>query len=51
MIFSIIKDPRFFPTVLIILDICAAISYTYSGNWRRSVYWLAAPILTITVTW
>ena len=48
---QIICDPRFFPTILIVLDVCAAIAYGYAGNWRRAVYWMAAAILTTTVTW
>ena len=49
---SIITDHRFFPTVLIVLDICAAARYAFcEGEWRRVVYWLAAAVLTATVTW
>lgn len=44
-------NPKFFPTILIILDICAAIVYVSSGDYRKAVYWLAAAILTITVTY
>lgn len=45
-------DPRFFPTVLIALDLCAALRYAAEpGGWRKAVYWLAAAILTATVTW
>lgn len=42
---------RVFPTLLIVLDICAAIAYLPSGNWRRVVYWIAAAILTTVVTY
>lgn len=41
---------KFFPTLLIILDICAAISYIPGGDWRRVIYWLAAATLTTVVT-
>ena len=45
-------DPRFFPTILIILDVAAAAIYAFGGdNWRMVVYWLAAAVLTFTVTW
>jgi len=44
-------DPRFLPTVLIIIDVLAAIGYIPTGDWRRVVYWLAAAALTYTVTW
>lgn len=39
-----------FPTLLIILDGAAALVYALDGDWRRSIYWLAAAILTATVT-
>ena len=46
-------DPRVFPTVLIILDILAAVGYGMLGwhEWRKVVYWLAAAVLTYSVTW
>jgi hypothetical protein len=42
---------KLFPTILIVLDICAAFGYVSSGNWRQVVYWIAAAILTASVTW
>lgn len=42
---------KIFPTILIILDVCAAITYIPSGNWRMVVYWGAAAILTTVVTY
>lgn len=42
---------KLFPTILIILDICAAIGYLPSGEWRKILYWLFAAGLTYTVTW
>jgi len=44
-------DPRVLPTVLIVIDVLAAIGYIPTGDWRRVVYWLAAAALTYTVTW
>lgn len=41
---------QIFPTILIILDVAAAIGYGVDYNWRLSVYWLAAAVLTICVT-
>jgi len=41
---------KIFPTLLIVLDICAALVYAYYGDNRHTVYWLAAAVLTITVT-
>jgi DNA transposition AAA+ family ATPase len=42
---------KIFPTLLIILDICAAAGYIPDGDWRKIIYWLAAATLTFTVTW
>jgi hypothetical protein len=42
---------KILPTVLIIIDILAALWYIPTGDWRRVVYWMAAGILTFTVTW
>jgi hypothetical protein len=33
---------KLFPTLLIVLDVCAAIGCVPSGDWRKVVYWLAA---------
>lgn len=41
---------RLFPTILIALDVCAAAGYAVAHDWRRMIYWLAAAILTATVT-
>jgi hypothetical protein len=42
---------KIFPTILIILDICAAAGYIPDGDLRKIIYWLAAAILTFAVTW
>ena len=44
-------NARFFPTVLIVLDVLAAIPFAAAGDWRGTLYWLAAALLTFTVTW
>lgn len=41
---------RFFPTLLIVLDILAAIAYATHGDTRKTIYWLSAAILTASVT-
>jgi len=51
MIKNIMPREKILPTVLIIIDVCAAIGYIPAGEWRRIVYWLAAALLTYTVTW
>jgi len=44
-------NPKIFPTILLILDICAAIVYWYDGDFRKTVYWFAAAALTTVVTY
>ena len=39
-----------FPSILIILDIAAAVCYSIDCDWRMMVYWIAAAVLTATVT-
>ena len=45
------KATMIFPTVLIALDIGAAIVYAVGGDLKRAVYWFAAATLTATVTY
>lgn len=45
-----IFDARFFPVVLIVLDLLASIAYAFEGDWRRMVYWFAAAVLTVSIT-
>ncbi len=44
---------KFFPTLLIVLDMFAAGAYACQGpsEWRKVVYWLAAAVLNLVVTW
>lgn len=42
-------NPKLFPTLLILLDLCAAIGHL--GDWRKVTYWLAAAVLTTVVTY
>jgi len=44
-------NPKILPTVLVVIDLLAAIGYVPTGEWRRVVYWLAAATLTYVVTW
>lgn len=41
---------QLFPLVLIVLDFAAALVYAYDADLRRAVYWAAAGVLTICVT-
>lgn len=45
------RSAHIFPTVLMALDIAAAIPYAVERNWRMMVYWLAAATLTACVTY
>ena len=44
------KSEKIFPLILIALDICAAVGYAYKHDWKMSVYWIAAAVLNICVT-
>lgn len=39
-----------FPACLIVLDLAAAAVWAAHGDWRQTVYWLAAAALTTVVT-
>lgn len=43
-------NPKIFPIVLIVLDVCAAVVYLAGGDLKRAVYWSAAATLTLCVT-
>jgi hypothetical protein len=42
---------KIFPTILIILDVFAALAYVPVCDWRKVTYWLAAAVLTFVVTY
>ncbi len=39
------------PSVLIAIDIGAGIVYLIGGDWRRFIYWIAAAVLTASITY
>ena len=41
---------KLFPSILIVLDVCAAGVCFYHKDYRRGIYWLSAAVLTATVT-
>lgn len=45
------KTEYIFPTVLIALDILAALPYAIHRDWRMAIYWLSAATLTACVTY
>ena len=40
-----------FPSLLILLDLCAALVYAAKCEWRMGLYWAAAATLTACVTY
>jgi hypothetical protein len=47
---GIIKVHQALPFVLVLLDIMACVPFFFIGIWRRGVYWVAAGVLTLVVT-
>ena len=45
------KAEYIFPTILIALDVCAALPYAVHRDWRMAIYWLSAATLTACVTY
>ena len=45
-----IKPEYIFPLALITLDLCAAAVYAAQRDWRKAIYWVAAAVLNVTVT-
>lgn len=43
------KD-KIFPLILIILNVLSAIPYAIYGDYKKSIYWVAAAVLNICVT-
>jgi len=44
-------NPKIFPTTMIILALGASVTYAIDGDWRKTVYWLAAATLNFVVTY
>ena len=45
-----IKPEYIFTLLLILLDVGAAIIYAIQKDYKKAVYWIAAAVLNITVT-
>ena len=45
-----IDKTKIFPLLLIILDLGAAVMFVPRKDWENIIYWLAAAILNIAVT-
>jgi hypothetical protein len=48
---GVLKRNQILPTVLIVIDLAAAVGYIPDGEWKRVIYWVAAAVLTWSVTW
>ena len=42
---------QIFHTIMIVLNIAAAAVYWFDGDVRRVIYWLAAAVLTASITY
>lgn len=42
---------KVFTTALMVLDFLAAVPYAFKGDIKMEVYWIAAGVLTLAVTW
>lgn len=47
---TLLSDPHLFPKLIIVLYACASIRYCYSHDYGRAVYWVAAALITSSVT-
>lgn len=43
-------NPRFFPILMIVLSLGAAIIYAYHKDWRRVMYWVSSATIIISIT-
>ena len=44
------KKEQILPLILIVIQAMSAIPYTVTGDWRKAIYWVAAAVLNIAVT-
>lgn len=44
------KKEYIFPIILMMLDVGAGVVYAFSGDYKKFVYWIAAAVLSATVT-
>lgn len=44
------KDPRLFSYVILVLYVCNSTRWVFAGNWGQALYWLAAFLITFSVT-
>lgn len=44
-------NEKLFPTIMMIMDFIAAIPYAFKSDIKMTVYWIAAGVLTLALTW
>lgn len=47
----ILMNPKFFPTVMVVCSICAAVMYGAQRDYRHMVYWISSAVLISSVTY
>ena len=47
---EVMSRAQVLPTILILIDIGAALVWAVDGDFRRAIYWVGAAVLTATVT-
>jgi hypothetical protein len=45
-----LESAQIFPAILTLLDLAASVVYLTHGDIRRCVYWAAAAVITVAVT-
>lgn len=45
-----LKPEQYFPAVLILLMVGAAVVYAAQGDGRKALYWAAATVLNLSIT-
>lgn len=50
-LWTLVCAPKFFPTMLSILDLAAAARYGFCADWGRVMYWTCAAGITFSATW
>lgn len=46
-----LMNSKILPTIMMVIQFAAAIPYAIEGNARMTVYWIAAGVLTLALTW
>lgn len=44
-------NAKILPTIMMVMQFAAAIPYAIEGDSRMTVYWIAAGVLTLDLTW